>query len=173
MKFLLLLVSALAAQKMPAGAVSLGAGLKVSGSVKGKQAVYVIEKSKAGHASIGFGTTMAKGDVVVLEPTGGKLKGTECVLSGYDKPVCTPLSRWALLEQTVRPDGSWIATVARDSSKPGVLAVSLSQNPMMYSYSDSPVLADHTGPGAEKGSAVIKLNAGRRLLFKFDREGRY
>ena len=164
MKLFLLISCYTAALTMPTELESLGPDLKLKGFIQGDQIIFYVQKNRPGYAAFGFGRSMAKGDVVVIEHKQNNLIASDCVLMGdIINPVCTPSVLWVMEEHVINSDGSWMARVTRDSSKSGVIPINKKENDIIWAYSDSMDLDPHSGPNAHRGVNKIQFSQGRAL----------
>ena len=158
MKILLLLVTFCQAKIiMPQNAKAVGTGLRVGTAIAGGRATFFIHRTRSGHLGIGFGTTMAAGDITLFElsqPGVPKLK--ECALSGYTTPKCALASTWKLEDFELLSNGSWMAKISKDlRTVKGGVKVGPGANPVIYSYSDSKVMEAHAAANNMKGSTKL------------------
>jgi hypothetical protein len=140
---------------------AITADLSVGWLFQGNDIILQIEKSRAGFAAFGLGTSMSSGDVVVIETTGSAITVRDCRLNGQTTPDCAENQDWTVVDKTVTSSSFKVeikraATATETNDRSYVKG----KNNVIYAYTDSPTLTYHSGTGAGYGVKVLDLATG-------------
>lgn len=146
---------------VPDFTVAITPHLSIGWKIQGTDINLIIEKKKLGHMTVGLGSSMASADLVVIENNGGTLTIKDCKLTGYSSPDCAEVNNWIEVDKTSSSGGfkvelkrTVIASEASDKT------FSTGKNDIIYSYSDTPTVSDHSAAGAVKGVKVVDFATG-------------
>lgn len=132
--------------KFPSIYLSPTSELTVAGEINSRTLSIFISKSRPGHLCLGFGTSMQIGDVFLIQFTPYPTI-QDCTLNGYATPLCVSGSKWKLAAIEVS-DSGWSAEIQRRISSLQNFAEGV--NLIIFSYTDSPLMAFHTGSYSNK-----------------------
>lgn len=65
----------------------------------------IVNKTTAGHASIGLGKAMSDADVLQIETFGGVLTVQDCYMAGHVAPICSESQDWTVVDQQISDTG--------------------------------------------------------------------
>ncbi len=146
---------------VPDFTAALTTDLSIGWKIQGSEINLIIEKKKLGHAAVGLGSGMASADIVLIENSGGTLTIKDCKLTGYSSPDCSETNNWLEIDKTATNDGFKVElkrTLA--ASEASDKTFSAGKNSIIFSYSNSQTVSDHSAAGAVKDVKIVDFATG-------------
>jgi NAD(P)H-flavin reductase len=123
--------------------------------------VLQINKQRPGWAGVGFGQSMSKAEIVLVQTMGGSLTVQSCFLTGHVPPNCNMVQGWQVMNSSITPNG-FTVTVNRTLMKvdqANGINIASGDNSMLYAMTDNPQVQLHEhNAGSAFGSILIDLS---------------